>query len=1123
MTKNEQFNSQAHMDSDIYQASSDKISSNVINNKELFNEIDITDLRNKPENINIHQRLTTQDVITADEMDSRRKYQKEYEYLCYMAQARDWISRLTNVEIENNQVFKEMIQKGEIFIKLASVLTNRNIKIYEHDELVYRHSDNHNFFLSTLRSVKLRECYLYVTIDAYNAYNIPSVIYCLHALSNHCEKLGFDLRIEKEKKYIFTEKELSSVKKDIEQFSQFDFDKIGTEDVSFNYKEKNTFKNILSDLSRVAVENFKNNKGRFFKNCYEKYAFENECKNVKEKLNKLKEVPQPLSYFLAQRVKEKITSIHGKEHSDSLKMIFRFFLRRNAMKEVFSGNASLFSIREVLRRQPVSLKYQIESKHELIKQEMEENSRIELEIDNLLTSIELVLENKRLFSELPTDILPYENNQNFGRIFNIIRSNPMILLNILSKMDNIDDFVCRYILPLFSVPSKKSREGSLRSLLSHDSGFPRESQNTAPLVFRDGADCLVVRDEFLLLQIINTDFSKNSQCFYKNKDESEDIYHLSYRVVINMFRSSDMAGYLARDLFIKEDIKVAHTDQEYYDTLENLKRVVENLIRKLAITQFPYYLIYFFIKYNSPDDIKHFFKDVVSPLITAPDAFVDMVPRKVNRDFLNTVSSLIEHILTGDITINYFLPLIEWGRAIKKKFLDLFEEIKYKTNISLKSGMFRIQRPFIKLNYKELNDLLTLLKLIPPLAQIKRINVSQQGFKDMKTDIYDVYQRVKPFQSDILSDTDTSKTTYHRSEPSQGDTLSDLDTSKNTYHRIELQGGTLSDADTSKNKKSFSNLESVFNRLVKDTEPFHYIDNEDIKIYLNTIIHDSSSSDVDDLIDIIRVSKGNDLNSIINRKSTPEEEMKYKKLLNYRNMTKKKYLMEHADDDHSIGGDFYQSPTSTFTENDLEISTTSHYTVNDSDMKNSSVIDINDRIHHLDKLKSKLPSKEITPETIAKICERIEEAQIIICQKHNELKINNQTLQNLKKKNSFLIIQRKSYSDYYKSLLKNYFHISKGNCTKKSKYGTFKYSQQSLVKKRVLNSAFKEGNTHFYLSCEQAGLFNISAYQKDRQLEINQIRFENILRKRKQASILIGNFDFNPKGLISIVNQCYLQ
>lgn len=104
-------------------------------------EIDINDPKAKPETVTIHNRNCP---LTSDEMDKNRKYNKEYEYLCFMAQARDWVSRITGKEMTTNQEFKKEIQKGEIFIKLISTILDQEIVLFESSKLKYKHSDNHN-------------------------------------------------------------------------------------------------------------------------------------------------------------------------------------------------------------------------------------------------------------------------------------------------------------------------------------------------------------------------------------------------------------------------------------------------------------------------------------------------------------------------------------------------------------------------------------------------------------------------------------------------------------------------------------------------------------------------------------------------------------------------------------------------------------------------------------------------------------------------------------------------------------------------------------------------------------------------------------------------------------------
>ncbi|KRH94001.1 Ras GTPase-activating protein family - IQGAP [Pseudoloma neurophilia] len=926
-------------------------------------EIDIHDPKNKPENRTIHERLTTQEVITADEMDQRRRYQKEYDYLCYMAQARDWIARLINYEMENNLVFKEEIQKGEIFVKLSGVLINENLRVYSNDELVYRHSDNHNLFLNILRQLKLKECYFYSIIDAYNGKNIPSIIYCLHALSNHCEKLGFAFQIKKEQNYTFSESEFKDVKKDIENFNQYDFETIGQEkndsDGKNDSDENDNLPTDINDLNTVHDSDQNSDD----LNSLDEQNQSNSRVNTTTDLTGNKE-------HLVDSVKQKLENPESVQYSDHLKTAFRHFLRRNTMREVFKGDASLFSIREVLKRQSLSHKYEIEQKHSKIKSLFEKNNGLEREIDQKLLAIELVIQNKRLFSGLPTNLASYSNNERLSRIFNIMRQEPQILLNVLSKVDNPEMFLCRYVLPLFLSSTNNSSNSS-------------------------GVDNL--RDEFLVLRIID--------------QSTEKFNELTGLLVVNLFKGSENARELAKKLLIRETIQLSDEKQQYLQSLEHIKQIVNQLLDQLFqnVYLFPHYLVHCFSK--SKNDLITFYREVISPLIVAPSAFLlqsdknNMLLNNLNT--LNTIDSVLEGAILQSYKTNYYKPLEKYGETVYARFSSFYENILNISNLSVQSNLlFRVNRPFIKITHEQCNEFITVMKDICPIVL--------QDISNIKTDIHSRIVQENPEQNvDIFND--------------------------------------------------------FVSKMVINEQP----EGEDLKIYLHSVVNDKINNSLDNIIDIIRVSKGNDLNNIMNRKSTQEEELAYKKLVNYKSSLQN--------------------------------------SINQSDQE-SVIFDINDRLSHLDTLKNKNSQILNYSNTIKNVCECLEENQIIMNQKTNELTINNRTIENLKKKQAYLVNNLKNYNDYYNSLLQAYYKKGK-NCNKEN---TYRYSLNSLSKQNVvILSGDSNNSTDLFIECARPGYFTFTLGQLH-----DKIVLEDLLKNR-ESEIALVNLRFKCKGLIRILNECW--
>lgn len=958
-------------------------------------DIDITDESKKPVRKNVHDRIE-QGRVSAHEMDENRRYEKEYEYLCYMAQARDWITKNTGIVISNNLEFKEELRKGEILVELARVVSQNDSKVYRNKELVYRHTDNHNVFIDFLRMIGLNECYYYGVLDAYDDVNIPSVIYCLHALSNHLQKRGYANKIEK-KRYVFSEKELSSARKEIKNFSALQFDVLGSDSETDKKEEYVPTHEQLSRLIRNLC-------------AYKAYKMRlvNTKNMLKEQLETMHEaIPKVLIEFVQSRLKRKIEEQASARHNNIIKMALRRFLMKNPIKEVLSGKASLFSIREVLKRLSVETKYAIDARHKLITEKLKENYVLETEIDTLMCTIEKVLDNKRLKIGLDSRVFPTEYNKKFEKILFFLQTEPRILLDVLSKIekDEQSDFIARYLVPLFNTSSE--------------------------------------RDKYLILKLIDEDNNEMSSGIYSDDNLEEDA-RLSYRIIVNLFRSSSAAVAMRDALLITDKISVSNVKENYIKSLTMIKDIVTGIVEKMGKLSIPHYILYFFSKTSEGKHcytITDFYIDFISPFIIAPDAFPNF-KGKFDRNTLLTIDSVFKGILKGEFDNDYYVPLSAWGHEMKEKIdMHFASSISRKTKITGNSK-FRISRPMIQFSLKELNQLLNTLKMI-----------------------------------------------------------------------------------TTNSKE--------FNELVGKTRPYEYYDNEFVSLYLsNPVIKDEESEEVvliDDLIDVVSVTKGRDLENVLGSANTKEEECLFRRLQAYKAHLKSKYARDGTDAENE--NDTCASVTNTYTEamdsnsDDAEKSILNMQSLSISDKDDS-------KVSILDTLKKSIRERIDTLNTPSvyavlqrKMCERIEELRLQMSQRRVEMKINSKTLANLKKQNNFLRLRLETITEYYDSLLDSYFVRGKGNCSRKSVYGTYKYKIKRLLDRNmatVLEGYGPNDPVYVYISCDRAGVIDIAVAVGKEEKCKRTVTLDGILNDM-DGSVVVSMVVFSSKGLLRIVNDRYIR
>eukprot|EP00126_Sphaerothecum_destruens_P000627 Sdes_comp10791_c0_seq1m2457 len=132
-------------------------------------------------------------------IDDVRKKRVAYEYLCHLQEAKEWLEYCLGESLPKPNELEEALRNGVILAKLAFFLTPElsHKKIYDLDllrlknhGLEFRHSDNINYWFTSLGILGLPSIFFPTLTDIYDKKNIPKLIYCLHALSHFLNKLG---------------------------------------------------------------------------------------------------------------------------------------------------------------------------------------------------------------------------------------------------------------------------------------------------------------------------------------------------------------------------------------------------------------------------------------------------------------------------------------------------------------------------------------------------------------------------------------------------------------------------------------------------------------------------------------------------------------------------------------------------------------------------------------------------------------------------------------------------------------------------------------------------------------------------------------------------------------------
>jgi Ras GTPase-activating-like protein IQGAP2/3 len=117
-------------------------------------------------------------------MDQQRQFLQAYEYLCHIGEAKEWIEDVMQATIPPIVQLEEALRDGVTLAEVVQALQpERRYRIFRHQKLQFRHSDNIAIFFRFLEEIELPDLFWFELVDLYEKKNIPKVIYCIHALS----------------------------------------------------------------------------------------------------------------------------------------------------------------------------------------------------------------------------------------------------------------------------------------------------------------------------------------------------------------------------------------------------------------------------------------------------------------------------------------------------------------------------------------------------------------------------------------------------------------------------------------------------------------------------------------------------------------------------------------------------------------------------------------------------------------------------------------------------------------------------------------------------------------------------------------------------------------------------
>ncbi|GAA5972838.1 hypothetical protein JCM11641_003965 [Rhodosporidiobolus odoratus] len=175
---------------------------------------------------------------TVRAIDRQRKDLVAYEYLCHLAEARQWLEdNITTrsdptVPLWGEEIndFEKDLRNGYALAHLARSLGSEACQgpIYNDTVRHFRHTANINIFFQLVDEVELPELFRFETVDLYDGKNLPKVIYCIHALALLMARQGLTTTMENlYGKVEFTDDELNAMQKGLSGVRMPNFGGIG--------------------------------------------------------------------------------------------------------------------------------------------------------------------------------------------------------------------------------------------------------------------------------------------------------------------------------------------------------------------------------------------------------------------------------------------------------------------------------------------------------------------------------------------------------------------------------------------------------------------------------------------------------------------------------------------------------------------------------------------------------------------------------------------------------------------------------------------------------------------------------------------------------------------------------
>lgn len=709
--------------------------------------------------MSVHEAISRDKKLSLVEIDDLRKNNGAYNYLCHLEECKQWIESMIKKEYRDINDFENQIPNGIDLCLLALTYAPDCIrKIYygkekdkTHGENDYKYTDNIHFFINSLRFIKLPDVFIFDTVSLYERKNIPSVIFCLHALSHYLTYKGFCSKgIKPVYGVDFSQALLDEKDKELKER-----ERMGIRIPEFDSIKKVIHKDIIEIFQTMVkvsrgIKSTKEQAERekMLKKKLEDELNENLCEKEKTILCARKEIIKCRALCLIRDGLIRNAQV-------ALKARLRTFIYEKSFKELFTKqNISIFTFKFYLfvffeNYKEVEKEREIERIVEECNIIKNDNYDIESYVDELIARVGLLLNNKlkicnisvikpRLEDVIASNYQFELDNYNF--IFNILQTEPEWFLDILESVEKPNDFVLKFMTAFFCRGRREEK---------YLVDFIHLAFNT----FRENDESILDDKIFISVKTLMNAFFRGTSSKFK-----EDIF-----VIIGNLETYDIENdpsVIFNNIYDKivtreEALKNETVAKVFLARAKTLRVIIKTIVDTIQknISEIPFAVRLYLKKINelfagpgllSEHVVSFFYKEFIYPFVIGPDVFEDIKVTTDLRNKLKIVVKCFQSFVEGESYLSLNV-LSKYFNDENVRFRNIVKDLIAVNDINNEFSYYiSEQRPFLVFSCRHANEL---------------IQIAKENIKDEDVIYYaEVFEKIKNVE--VLPDSEKMLTFY---------------------------------------------------------------------------------------------------------------------------------------------------------------------------------------------------------------------------------------------------------------------------------------------------------------------------------------------------------------------------